>query len=198
MAFQPGGLGERQKLIANLQEPGAASSARHRSDQLRRWHRWLSRSQDLGVNPPDPAILLAGLDKLCSAVIAVNPQLGFRCNISRTQHQLDSNPTVISVRAYARLLQAEMETLALSGSDPDLEEPVKLTKKQRAAALKKNRLKPRAEENRERVLPLPRGMTISKASRPRAVREMEKVVATTKEEAVEEKGPVDFTPQKGM
>ena len=137
LAFQPGGLGERQKLIANLQEPGAATSARHCSDQLRRWHRWLSRSQDLGVNPPDPAILLAGLDKLCSAVIATNPQLGFRRNISRTQHQLDFNPTVVSVRAYARLLQAEMETLALSGADPDLEEPVKLTKKQRAAALRK-------------------------------------------------------------
>ena len=30
-----------------------------------------------------------------------------------------------------------METLALSGADPDLEEPVKLTKKQRAAALRK-------------------------------------------------------------
>ena len=136
LAFQPGGLGERQKLISNLQEPGVATTARNCSDQLRRWHRWLGRSQDLGVNPPDPAILLAGLDKLSGVVIGANPQLGFRCNISRTQHQLDFCPTVTSVTAYARLLQAEMETLALSGSDPDLEEP-KLTKKQRAAALRK-------------------------------------------------------------
>ena len=134
LAFQPGGLAERQKLIANLQEPGAATNARHCSDQLRRWHRWLSRAHDLGVSPPDPAILLAGLDKLCLGVIASNAQLGFRCNISRTQHQLDFNPNVSSVTAYARLLQAEMETLALSSSDPTLEEP-KLTKKQRAAAL---------------------------------------------------------------
>ena len=138
LAFQPGGLGERQKLISNLQEPGSAMSARHCSDQLRRWHRWFGRSQDLGVNPPDPAILLTGLDKLSQTVIAANPQVGFRCNISRTQHQLDFCPTVGTVTAYARLLQAEMETLALSGSDPDLEDDgPKLTKKQRAAALRK-------------------------------------------------------------
>ncbi|CAE6952681.1 RE1 [Symbiodinium sp. CCMP2592] len=74
LAFQPGGLGERQKLISNLQE---------------------------------------------------------------TQHQLDFCPTVTSVTAYARLLQAEMETLALSGADLEVEEPTKLTKKQRAAALRK-------------------------------------------------------------
>ncbi|CAE7444287.1 unnamed protein product [Symbiodinium sp. CCMP2592] len=64
-------------------------------------------------------------------------RVGFRCNISRTQHQLDFNPTVTSIMAYARLLQAEMETLALSGVDPDTEETPKLTKKQRAAALRK-------------------------------------------------------------
>ena len=138
LAFQPGGLGERQRLISNLQEPGVAVNARHCSDQLRRWwHRWLSRSQDLGVNPPDPAILLAGLDKLCQPVISSNAQLGLRCNISRTQHQLDFCPTVASVTAYARLLQAEMETLALSGADVEVEETPKLTKKQRAAALRK-------------------------------------------------------------
>ena len=144
LAFQPGGLAERQKLISNLQEPGVAHTARYCSDQLRRWHRWLSRSQDLGVNPPDPAILLAGLDRLCGVVIAANVQLAFRCNISRTQHQLDFCPTIASVTAYARLLQAEMETLALSSSDPNLEETPKLTKKQRAAALKKEQAEAKA------------------------------------------------------
>ena len=49
-------------------EPG-----RQRSDQLRRWHRLLGRTQDLGTSPPDPAILLSGLDKLCQGVIAAHP-----------------------------------------------------------------------------------------------------------------------------
>ena len=138
LAFQPGGLGERHKLLQNLSDPGQASSARQCSDQLRRWHRWLGRSQDLGVSPPDPAILLSGLDKLCQGVLAAHTQLSFRCNISRTQHQLDFCPTVASVTAYARLLQAETETLALSGADVDVDsEGPKPTKKQRAAALRK-------------------------------------------------------------
>ena len=81
--------------------------------------------------------MLAGLDRLSQGIIAANPQVGFRCNISRTQHQLDFNPTVTSIMAYARLLQAEMETLALSAVDPNTEETPKLTKKQRAAALRK-------------------------------------------------------------
>ena len=139
LAFQPGGLGERHKLLQNLSDPGQAISARQCSDQLRRWHRWLARSQDLGVNPPDPAILLSGLDKLCQGIISAHPQLGFRCNISRTQHQLDFCPNVTNVIGYARLLQAEMETLALSGTDVEVEAESRAnpSKKQRAAALRK-------------------------------------------------------------
>ena len=71
-------------------------------------------------------------------MLAAHAQLGFGCNISRTQHQLDFCPTVTSVTRYARLLQAEMETLALlSGADVEIEPGGEETKRQRAAALKK-------------------------------------------------------------
>ncbi|CAE7861021.1 unnamed protein product [Symbiodinium necroappetens] len=70
-----------------------------------------------------------GTDGLADPKISVS--------ILLTQHQLDFCPTVTSVTAYARLLQAEMETLALSGADVELEEAPRQTKKQRAAALRK-------------------------------------------------------------
>ena len=134
LAYQPGGLGERQELIQNLTDPGSANTAQDCSDKLRRWHRWLTRASDLMISTPDAAILLSGLDKLSSGIIAAHTQLGFRCSISRTQHQLDFYPTVESVKAYARLLQAEMETLALSGQDRDVNPD--RNKKTRVAALK--------------------------------------------------------------
>ena len=195
LAFQPGGLAERQKLISNLQEPGVASTARYCSDQLRRWHRWLSRALDLGVNPPDPAILLAGLDRLCSVVIGAHAQLSFRCNISRTQHQLDFCPTVTSVTAYARLLQAEMETLALSGSDPELEDAPKLTKKQRAAALRKEQEAKGGGKTWMHLWELVK-QTLSSSSSSNSPRKAIRVLArvtTLRQEMVVEKADASFT-----
>ena len=134
LAYQPGGLAERQRLIQHLTDPGQAHTAKECSDCLRKWHRWLTRSQDLSVSTPDAAVLLAGLDKLCQVVMDAHAQLSFRCSISRTQHQLDFCPTLQSVTAYARLLQAEMETLSLSGADVDLDH---VKKKGRVAQFQK-------------------------------------------------------------
>ena len=88
LAYQPGGLAERQRLIQHLTDPGQAHTAKECSDCLRKWNRWLTRSQDLSVSRPDAAVLLAGLDKLCQVVMDAHAQLSFRCSISRTQHQL--------------------------------------------------------------------------------------------------------------
>ena len=134
LAYQPGGLAERQRLIQHLTDPGQVHTAKECSDCLRKWHRWLTRSQDLSVSTPDAAVLLAGLDKLCQVVMDAHAQLSFRCSISRTQHQLDFCPTLQSVTAYARLLQAEMETLSLSGADVDLDH---VKKKGRVAQFQK-------------------------------------------------------------
>ena len=117
IAYQPGGLGERQKLIQSLTEPGVAVTAKECADKLRKWHRWLARSRDLTIAVPDAAILLSGLDKLSAGILGAHPQLSFRCSMSRTHHQLDFCPSVATVTAYARLLQAEMDTLAVSGLD---------------------------------------------------------------------------------
>ena len=116
IAYQPGGLGERQKLIQSLTEPGVAVTAKC-ADKLRKWHRWLARSRDVTIAVPDAAVLLSGLDKLSAGILGAHPQLSFRCSMSRTHHQLDFCPSVATVTAYARLLQAEMDTLAISGLD---------------------------------------------------------------------------------
>ena len=119
ITYQPGGLDERQRLIKGLAEPGQATTAKEAADLLRKWRRWLARFQGLGVSTPDAAILLGGIDKLASGIIQAHPQLSFRCSVARTQAQLDFNPTLDSVVAYAKHLQAEFEVLAVSG----LEEP---------------------------------------------------------------------------
>ena len=138
LAYQPGGLGERQRLIQNLTDPGQATTAKECSDKLRRWHRWLHRSQDLHISTPDAAILLSGLDKLCAGIMGAHSQLNFRCSIARTQHQLDFCPAVGTVTAYARLLQAEMETLALSGQDKDVGISLDKGKRARVAAMRQD------------------------------------------------------------
>ena len=112
LAFQPGGLGERQRLLQGLTDA---------ADKLRKWQRWSTRSQALVVATPDAALLLAGLDKLVASVLSVHAQVAFRCSIARTQNQLDFNPSVSAVTEYARLLQAEMDTLALFGVDVDMD-----------------------------------------------------------------------------
>ena len=117
ITYQPGGLEERQRLIKSLAEPGQAATAKEGAEMLRKWHRWLARSQGLGINTPDAAILLAGIDKLASALIQAHPQLSFRCSVARTQAQLDFNPSEEAVISYARHLQAEFEVLAVSGSE---------------------------------------------------------------------------------
>ena len=120
LAYQPGGLSERQRLLQGLTDPGTAKSGRDMANRLQKWQRWLSRAQTLLIAVPDAALLLAGLDRLAAPLLATHPQVAFRCNSARNIHQLDFSPTTATVMGYARLLQAEAETLALSGSDVEL------------------------------------------------------------------------------
>ena len=109
-----------KKLLQGLTDPGIARNGKDAAEKLRKWQRRLARGKVLSVATSDAALLLAGLDKLTAGVLNTHTLVAFWCNISRTQHQLDFNPTVGSVTQYARLIQAEMETLALSGVDTDV------------------------------------------------------------------------------
>ena len=64
--YRPGSVVERQQILASLENPPQASSrgsATEAVNSLRRWALWMARAADLGVQRPDPSVLLRGLCK---------------------------------------------------------------------------------------------------------------------------------------
>ena len=114
LAYQPGGLAERQKLLQGLTDPGVAGTAVEASEKLRKWQRWLVRSQGLGVATPDASLLLAGVDKMVATLLTQHAQLNLRVSLVRIQLQLDFSPDLSGVLQFVKNLQAEFDTLALS------------------------------------------------------------------------------------
>ena len=64
MIYQPGGLGEKETILRNLESPAEAGSLQEAVLLLRKWGRWKSRARDIGVAEPDPSVLMRGLHKL--------------------------------------------------------------------------------------------------------------------------------------
>ena len=61
--YQPGGLGERTTLLKQLVDQKVPSPLSDWMLALRSWRRWLTRVQELGIQPPDPVLLLSTLDR---------------------------------------------------------------------------------------------------------------------------------------
>ena len=57
--YQPGGLGERTTLLKQLVDQKVPSHLSEWLVALRSWRRWLTRVQELGIEPPDPVLLLS-------------------------------------------------------------------------------------------------------------------------------------------
>ena len=57
--YQPGGLGERTTLLKQLVDQKVPGLLGEWLSSLRAWRRWLTRVQELGIQPPDPVLLLA-------------------------------------------------------------------------------------------------------------------------------------------
>ena len=56
--YQPGGTGERNLVLTNLQNPSAVHDATSGVSALRAWGRWCQRCVDFGMNLPDPMVLV--------------------------------------------------------------------------------------------------------------------------------------------
>ena len=72
--YRPGSVVERQQALASLESPPPAANANEAVASLRKWGRWMSRATDMGLQRPDPSVLLRGLDGLTKG----------RCWITRT------------------------------------------------------------------------------------------------------------------
>ena len=75
--YQPGGLAEKELILRQLGSPPEATSL---SDALR----WRTRATDLGVQEPDPFLLLKGLNRLTRRSLEQHRDLSFRISLARS------------------------------------------------------------------------------------------------------------------
>ena len=109
--YSPGGLGEREIGLRNIQEPSPGSGLRDSVDLLRKWKRWCDRMTELGGVLPDPALRVKALDKITRAVFQTHPEAAFRVNLTRAALQIDSTPDGEKVIQLHAQMLAELESL---------------------------------------------------------------------------------------
>ena len=114
--YQPGGEGEKIKILQNLQSPSPESEAGQAVTALRTWSRWLRRCTDLGVQAPDPSLLARGLTRMVQAVMEKNQDASFRTWLVKSTLQIDTNPSYDKVDSYYKHLMAECEALAVAAT----------------------------------------------------------------------------------
>ena len=68
MMYQPGGIAERAGILRDLEQPGEATNIQAAVTGIRRWLRWKSRAEEIGVSLPDPSVLNRGLQRLTKKV----------------------------------------------------------------------------------------------------------------------------------
>ena len=112
--YQPGGTGERNLVLSNLQNPQVIPDATARVAALRDWGRWYQRCIDFGMNLPDPMVLVGALNSMTKPVISKNTEVTWRTEMVKSTLQLHARPTAEAVTAYHRHLLAEFEALATS------------------------------------------------------------------------------------
>ena len=114
--YRPGSSAERQQVLKALEQPGVANSPMDLVDSLRKWARWLKRAQDLGLQVPDPSILLRGIDQEATRLqLEKHNEVAFRANMLRYSLELDSTPSLTPVVKLQTHLLGEFEQIAYRG-----------------------------------------------------------------------------------
>ena len=113
--YRPGSAAERQQVLRALEAPATASNAADAVDALRRWARWLRRAGDIGLQHPDPCILLKGVDAIVKKVLSEQGEIQFRVNMLRYTLDVDAKPSLKSVQDLHQALLSEFEQVAFRG-----------------------------------------------------------------------------------
>ena len=124
--YQPGGLGERTTLLKQLVDQKVPSPLSEWMVALRSWRRWLTRVQELGIQPPDPVLLLSTLDRFAAGLARHSPQVAFRLQITRAALRVDTAPTERSIHQFSESLLAEGEAVFHGGSSLPIQDSVKV------------------------------------------------------------------------
>ena len=114
--YRPGSVVERQQVLTSLENPPQAGNAADAVVSLRRWSRWMSRATDLGIQKPDPSVLLRGLDSMCKKPLQEQPEISFRISMLRYNLEVDVRPTEKGVKDLHQALVSEFEQVAYRGS----------------------------------------------------------------------------------
>ena len=117
--FQPGGTAEKSTILAYLTQPSVEGQPGIVSNHaaLHKWERLFRRCRELGLQAPDPSLLIRALDGLGRIINNKSHQAGFRLSSFRHEQQLDVCPTEAKALHYCQLLTAELETLLLAYQD---------------------------------------------------------------------------------
>ena len=82
--------------------------------------------QELGIQPPDPVLLLATLDRFAAGLGKHSPQVAFRLQVTRAALRVDTAPTEQGIHQFSESLLAEGEAVFHGGSWLPLKESVKV------------------------------------------------------------------------
>ena len=124
--YQPGGLGERTTLLKQLVDQKVPAPLSEWMLALRSWRRWLTRVQELGIQPPDPVLLLSTLDRFAAALARHSSQVAFRLQVTRAALRVDTAPNERSIHQFSETLLAEGEAVFHGGSALPIKETVKV------------------------------------------------------------------------
>ena len=112
--YQPGGLAEKELILRQLESPPEAVGLSDALQGLRKWSRWRHRATDLGVQEPDPFLLLKGLNRLTRKPLEQHRDLSFRISLARSTLQVDATPTSRTITSFLLHLIAEFEQVVHS------------------------------------------------------------------------------------
>ena len=116
--YRPGSVVERQQVLASLESPPPAANANEAVASLRKWGRWMSRATDMGLQRPDPSVLLRGLDGLTKRPLLDHQDISFRISMLRYTLEVDTRPTEKGVWDLHNALVSEFEQVAYRGGPP--------------------------------------------------------------------------------
>ena len=98
--YQPGGTGERNLVLSNLQNPQVIHDATAGVAALRDWGRWYQRCIDFGMNLPDPMVLVGALNSMTKPVISKDTEVTWRTEMVKSTLQLHARPTAGLPQAF--------------------------------------------------------------------------------------------------
>ncbi|CAE7573274.1 TY1B-DR3, partial [Symbiodinium sp. CCMP2456] len=107
--YSPGGMAERAAILKHLEGTSAGENISDVVAALRKWRRYLTRSEEMRLTAPDPSILLKGVETIIGSCVQRHSEMSFRLSLARNELQLQNRPTTETVMKFYDHALAEMQ-----------------------------------------------------------------------------------------